>query len=130
MTTKTYKYFVKERDVTPYSPANHTGTVNRRLIGPAETGSDNLEVLLGVVAKSHGALPHSHPGIDQVCYIIEGRAVAEIGGERSELGPGDACFFPANIPHTFTAVSDEPVRVLVIYTPPYGEKGAITHASA
>src|SRR3984885_14207477 len=125
-----FRYFVKESEVTPYSPANHTGTVNRRLSGPKETGSENLEVLLGIVSKSHGTLPHSHPGIDQVCYVIRGRAVAEIGGERDELGPGAPCFFPANRPHTFTAVSDEPVRVLVIYTPPYGEKGAVTHASA
>lgn len=55
--------------------------------------------------------------------------MAEIGGERDELGPGDACFFPANMLHTFTAISDE-VRVVAIYTPPYGEKGAVTHASA
>jgi quercetin dioxygenase-like cupin family protein len=128
--SKKLKFFVKESEVTPYSPLNHTGTVNRRLIGPKETGSEHLEVLLGVVSKSHGALPHSHPGIDQVCYVIEGRAVAEIGGEREELGPGDACFFPADMPHTFTAVSEQPVKVLVIYTPPYGEKGAVTHASA
>ena len=128
--SKKSRFFVKESEVTPYSPRNHTGTVNRRLIGPNETGSEKLEVLLGVVAKSHGALPHSHPGIDQVCYLIEGRAVAEIAGERQELGPGDACFFPAGMPHTFTAVSEQPVRVLVIYTPPYGEKGAVTHASA
>lgn len=43
--TKTYKFFVKESEVMPYSPLNHTGTVNRRLIGPNETGSENLEVL-------------------------------------------------------------------------------------
>lgn len=127
---RNFKFFIKESEAVPYSPANHTGTVNRRLIGPRETGSENLEVLLGVLSKSHGALPHSHPGIDQVCYVIQGRAVAEVGGERDELGPGDACFFPANMPHTFTAVSDEPVRVLVIYTPPYGEKGAIMHTSS
>ena len=124
------RYFVKGASVEPYSPLNHTGTVNRRLIGPKEVGSKNLEVLLGTVSKSHGALPHSHPGNDQACYIIEGRAVAEIGGEREELGPGDACFFPAGIPHSFTAISDDPVKVLVIYTPPYGETGAVTHAVA
>ena len=38
-----------------------------------------------------------------------------------ELGPGDCCFFPADVPHVFTVVSDEPVEVLVIYAPPYGE---------
>jgi quercetin dioxygenase-like cupin family protein len=123
------RYFVKGAEVTPYSPANHTGTVNRRLIGPQETGSQTLEVLLGTVKRGNGALPHSHPGIDQACYMIEGQAVAEVGGEKAELGPGDACFFPAGEPHVFTAVTEE-VKVLVIYTPPYVERGAVRHDAA
>jgi quercetin dioxygenase-like cupin family protein len=114
-------YFVREGSVATYSPKNHTGTVNRRLIGPETVGAKQVEVVLGVVEKSHGALPHSHPGIEQVCYMLEGRALAQIDGAECELGPGDACFFPADMPHVFTAVS-EVVRVLVIYSPPYLEK--------
>lgn len=114
-------YFIKPDDVAPYHPANHTGTTNRRLIGPDNVGAKNIEVLLGVIEKGKGALPHSHPGIEQVCYLLEGRAVAEVGGQSRELGPGDCCFFPANERHVFTVVSDEPVKVLVAYSPPYGE---------
>jgi mannose-6-phosphate isomerase-like protein (cupin superfamily) len=68
-----------------------------------------------------GTLPHAHPGIEQVCYMLKGRAVAELKGERAELGPGDCCFFPADEPHVFTAIGSEPVELLVIYTPPYEE---------
>jgi quercetin dioxygenase-like cupin family protein len=117
----TSRFFVKADDVKPYSPANHTGTVNRRLIGPETVGARQLEVVLGQVEKGKGAQPHSHPGIEQVCYMLEGRARAEIAGETMELGPGDCCFFPADAPHVFTVISDEPVKVLVIYAPPYGE---------
>jgi len=74
-----------------------------------------------VVEKGKGALPHSHPGIEQVCYMLQGRALAEVGGESMELEAGDCCFFPADVPHVFTVLSDEPVEVLVIYAPPYGE---------
>jgi mannose-6-phosphate isomerase-like protein (cupin superfamily) len=116
------RFFVREHDVPPYHPANHLGTVNRRLIGPENVGARNLEVVLGVIEKGKGALPHAHPGIEQVCYLLEGRARAEVGGETCELGPGDCCFFPADTPHVFTVVSDEPVRVLVIYSPPYEER--------
>jgi hypothetical protein len=31
-------------------------------------------------------------------------------------------FFPADLPHVFTVVSEEPVKVLVIYSPPYGDR--------
>ena len=115
------RYFVRHEDVSPYHPANHTGTVNRRLIGAENVGARRLELVHGTVEKGKGALPHAHPGIEQVCYMLEGRARAEVGGEVCELGPGDCCFFPADVPHVFTVVSDEPVEVLVIYAPPYGE---------
>ena len=114
-------YFVNQRSVTPYHPANHTGTTNYRLIGPETVGANQVEVVLGVIEKGQGALPHSHPGIEQVCYLLEGRARAEVDGQTRELGPGDCCFFPADLRHTFTVTSDTPVKVLVIYSPPYGE---------
>lgn len=114
-------YFVNQRSVTPYHPANHTGTTNYRLIGPETVGANQVEVVLGVIEKGQGALPHSHPDIEQVCYLLEGRARAEVDGQARELGPGDCCFFPAGMRHTFIVTSDTPVKVLVIYSPPYGE---------
>jgi quercetin dioxygenase-like cupin family protein len=119
--TERSRYFVREAEVPGYHPANHLGTVNRRLIGPDTVGARNVEVVLGVIEKGKGALPHAHPGIEQVCYLLAGRARAEVGGEVCELEPGDSCYFPADMPHTFIVISDEPVRVLVIYTPPYEE---------
>lgn len=114
-------YFVRLGDVPGYHPANHLGTVNRRLIGRETVGAQQIELLHGTIEKGKGALPHAHPGIEQVCYILEGRAVAEVDGQRQELGPGDCCFFPADAMHVFTVVSEEPARILVIYSPPYEE---------
>jgi crotonobetainyl-CoA:carnitine CoA-transferase CaiB-like acyl-CoA transferase/uncharacterized RmlC-like cupin family protein len=115
------RYFVRAGEVPGYHPANHLGTVNRRLIGRETVGAEKLEVVLGTIEKGKGALAHAHPGIEQVCYMLEGRARAEVGGETCELGPGDCCFFPPDLPHVFTVVSDEPVKVLVVYSPPYEE---------
>ena len=115
------RFFVRAAEVPPYHPANHTGTTNRRLIGPENVGATHVEVVLGVIEKGRGADPHAHPGMEQVCYLLEGTATAEVAGERCEMKPGDACYFPANEMHKFTATSDQPVKVLVIYSPPYGE---------
>ncbi|MFW8566379.1 cupin domain-containing protein [Orrella sp. 11846] len=116
--------FIRMEDVTPYSPANHEGTKNYRIISPETVGAQHLEVLIGVIEKNQGALPHAHPDMEQVCYLLEGTAVAEVCGERREMVPGDCCFFPAGEPHVFTATSDEPVKLMVIYSPPYGEDPA------
>ena len=115
------RFFVRGAEVPGYHPANHTGTTNRRLIGPETVGAKGVEVVLGTIERGQGALPHAHPGIEQVCYMLEGTAVAEVGGERCELGPGDACYFPPDALHVFTVTSNTPARVLVVYTPPYGE---------
>jgi quercetin dioxygenase-like cupin family protein len=119
---KPLAFFVKEGDVEGYHPANHLGTLNKRLIGVETVGAKQLEVVLGQIEKGKGALPHAHPNIEQVCYVLQGRAVAEVGGQKQELGPGDACFFPAGAAHSFVVVSEETVRVLVIYSPPYEER--------
>lgn len=114
------RYLVRQQDVTPYAPANHSGTRNFRLIGPETVGAKQVEVLIGEVERGHGAHPHAHPGIEQVCYLLEGTAHVEVGGERFEMKAGEACFFPADRTHVFQATSEK-AKVMVIYAPPYGE---------
>lgn len=114
------KYFIRPEEVSAYQPKNHVGTWNRRLVGP-DNGAKNLEVILGVLEKGPGALPHVHPGLEQVCFVLEGRALVEVAGYKREIGPGECCFFPAGEPHVFAVVSEEPAKILVIYSPPYYE---------
>jgi mannose-6-phosphate isomerase-like protein (cupin superfamily) len=118
------RYFIRAGDGPGYHPANHTGTLNRRLIGAENVGATRLEVVHGTIEPGQGALPHAHPGIEQVCYLLEGSAIAEVGGERQEMQAGDCCFFPPDMPHVFTVTGDQPAKVLVIYSPPYEENPA------
>jgi len=119
------KYLIKQSEVAPYSPANHTGTRNFRMIGPETVGARQVEVLIGEVERGKGALPHAHPGIEQVCYLLEGEAHVEVNdgksAEKFEMKAGEACFFPAESMHLFIATSPR-VKVMVIYAPPYGER--------
>jgi len=104
------------------TPDDHVGTVNKRLIVAETVGARRMEVILGIVEgpEGGGSLPHQHSGVEQANYVLEGRARVEVAGQVQELGPGDMCFFPANTDHAFTRIGDEPLRVLVIYSPPLG----------
>ena len=115
------RYLIREQDVEGYSPANHHGTVNRRLVSQANVGAKHMEIVLGTLEKGGGALPHAHPGMEQACYLLEGTAEVEMEGETFAMQPGDTCFFPEDCMHIFRVTSDTPVRLLVIYSPPYGE---------
>ena len=117
------RYLVRQADVAPYSPANHSGSRNFRLIGPETVGAKQVEVLIGEIERGKGALPHSHPGIEQVCYLLEGAAHVEVAGEKFEMQPGEACFFPADEQHLLI-VTSERAKLMVIYAPPYGEDPA------
>jgi mannose-6-phosphate isomerase-like protein (cupin superfamily) len=118
------RYLVRSAEIPAYQPANHHHTSNQRLIGPETVGARQMEVLLGTLHKGGGALPHAHPGIEQTCYLLEGTARVEVAGESFAMEPGDCCFFPADALHVFQVTSDTPVKLLVIYSPPYGEDPA------
>ena len=48
--------------------------------------------------------------------LLEGKAIAEIDGERHVLKPQDTTFIPAGLPHRFiNASSSEPMKILWIY---------------
>src|SRR3989475_6043950 len=123
-------YVVRQDAVTPYSPLNHEATVNRRLVGRDNVGARQLEVVLGVVARGGGALKHSHPGIEQACYVLEGRARVEVGDDYvDEVGPGDTVFFPAGAPPVVTPISGGPGKGLVVFAPPDAGARAGPHAA-
>ena len=52
-----------------------------------------------------------------------GEAIAAIDGVEHHVGPGDLLFFPPRVFHSVTALSER-IKVLVIYSPPYGENPA------
>ena len=48
------RYFVREDEIEGYHPANHVGTLNKRLIGPETVGARQLEVLVGHIQHEIG----------------------------------------------------------------------------
>lgn len=114
------KYVVRKSDFSWYSPANHTGTRNARLVSEALNGARFMEVVLGEVERGAGVSTHAHPGVEQAQYFLEGEAEVVIDGETHHVGAGDLCFFPADVFHS-VRVTSERMKVLIIYSPPYAE---------
>jgi quercetin dioxygenase-like cupin family protein len=77
-------------------------------------------VLIGELGAARARCRTRIPGIEQVCYLLEGEAHVEVAGEKFEMKAGEACFFPADAQHLFIATTRSG-QVMVIYAPPYGE---------
>jgi transcriptional regulator with XRE-family HTH domain len=70
---------------------------------------------------SAGEEMYSLPGDVEFVYVVSGSLELRVGGDRYELGPGDAVTYPLREPHTWANRSaKEPATVLWVAVPnPY-----------
>ncbi len=61
--------------------------------------------------------PHSHPGHEELVYVLEGTLRYRVGQATRDLVPGDAMATPCGEVHSFSNPHAESVRALVINTP-------------
>ena len=113
-------FVIRPEDVTPYSPANHAGTRNYRMVAPGVNGAQFMEIILGDIERHAGAVAHAHPDMEQAVYVIEGEARAQIDGIDHHVKAGDLMFFPVGVFHDLHVITER-IKLLVIYSPPYGE---------
>lgn len=111
-------YVIHPYEQPSYSPANHTGTTNYRLIAPQLNGSKYLEISMGVIERNEGAIPHAHPDMEQAVYVIEGEAIVGIDGVEERVKAGDLLYYPPRVFHSIRVLSEK-IKLLVIYAPPF-----------
>jgi len=116
-------YVIRASELEPYSPANHSGTKNYRLIGPDANGAKHMEIVLGDIERNEGSPPHAHPDLEQAVYVLEGEATVGIDGVDHRVGAGDMLFYPPRVFHSIKVLTER-IKLLVIYAPPYGEDPA------
>lgn len=60
---------------------------------------------------------HLHLAQEEYFYVLEGRYVFEVGGDRIDAGPGDLLIAPRRVPHTFVFSGEGQGRMLISYQP-------------
>ncbi|MGI4788015.1 MAG: cupin domain-containing protein [Janthinobacterium lividum] len=63
-----------------------------------------------------GPPPHRHD-FEETFTLLEGEMEATFRGEKSKVRAGESVHIPANAPHQFHNVSDQPVRLLCLCSP-------------
>ena len=114
-----------ERPEVPFvgAPANgEPGAATYRAIIGDDTGA-GLPIRTGIQTSQPGyqTRVHSHPYVETLT-VISGRGEAWLDGEpgRIALEPGVTVVLPAERPHAFRVVGDEPLVTLGIHT--FGER--------
>ncbi len=84
---------------------------------------EQMMMVLNTTLPGHSVPTHSHPH-EQIGMVYSGQARLRIGDEEREVGPGDFYCVPAGVPHSDTALSDEPFVMLDIFYPVRGDFAA------
>jgi mannose-6-phosphate isomerase-like protein (cupin superfamily) len=63
------------------------------------------------------APPHLHHNFDEICYLQTGTLQVMIGTEVTEIHAGSWHIRPRGIVHTFWNSSNQPAKVIELYTP-------------
>jgi quercetin dioxygenase-like cupin family protein len=90
--------------VAPYEPAGHAKTQNRCLFVDA-----HMEIIEGRIERGGGAERHAHHDNEQLLYVLAG------------LGVPLLIHYPKGAAHGTGGGIEEPLELLVIYSPPLGE---------
>ncbi len=67
----------------------------------------------------------THETIDQIFFIVDGFAEADVGEERIRMEEHDVVFVHAGTKHNIKNAGDEELKLYTIYSPPAHEDGEI-----
>jgi mannose-6-phosphate isomerase-like protein (cupin superfamily) len=99
---------------------------------PAQSGMFDIEVVRSSdsdgrlatyvfpVGEHHpyrGAPLHVHHEQDEWLYILAGEFVAEVGGKRMRLKPGDSLLMPMKVPHRWSVAHEAHYGAIHLYSP-------------
>jgi quercetin dioxygenase-like cupin family protein len=78
--------------------------------------------MLAIVPPEGGPPPHIHLTEDETFYVLDGTPTFRLGDDRIVAGPGDFVNVPKGVVHNFRNLSDEPLRMILTFTPAGIEK--------
>jgi quercetin dioxygenase-like cupin family protein len=83
---------------------------------------ENASVNLTQIAPGVHPGAHYHRGVDEIDYVIQGRANMTLNGRDYPVQAGDLIYLPPFAVHDFTALGNETFRLLVFFAPPFNGK--------
>jgi len=82
-----------------------------------QTGGSLTMFEFRVPPRARVPVPHYHETFDETAYGLEGALTFTIGGQKTELKPGDVAFIPRGVVHGFENLGETDALVLSAITP-------------
>ncbi len=107
---------VEDEEVKKTFYQAHGGALARMIItAPDLRGMDFLAH--AVLAPGKEIEAHVDP-YEEIYFVLEGKGRIRVGQESREVGPMDATYLPAGVPHALLNTGEEDLVILVVAAPP------------
>lgn len=111
--------FTRESDGTNQRAPSPSGMFDTEVVRASDCDG-RLATYVFAIGDHHpysGAPLHVHHEQDEWLYILAGEFVAEVGGKRMRLKPGDSLLMPMKIPHRWTVAQTAHCGAIHLYSP-------------
>lgn len=59
---------------------------------------------------------HKHKNAEEIIMVLKGNGYSIVGEETLPMGPGDVCYIPQGVPHSFrNASANEACEIIFVY---------------
>jgi len=107
-------------DQTPFTTAD--GSTIRSILDLSNAPVEKQSLAEASLPSGGATQWHYHRASEEIYFILEGRGIMELDGDKREIGPGDAVLIPANLWHQITADEKGSLRFLCCCAPPYSHE--------
>lgn len=84
---------------------------------PGLTAANELLLVRVRMPRGQGHAFHRHPAMEEIIYVISGRAEQWVDGASRLLGPGETAHIPKDVVHATYNVGEETLVFLAILSP-------------
>ena len=112
---------VVKRDEVPVLEGG-LGEIIRELAGLARTNARLLSLAEVTITPNGGASEHYHHRMEEVYYLLQGKARLTVNDEARIVGPGDTIVIPPGARHKIVNVGATDVVMIVACAPAWHEE--------
>ena len=103
---------VKHIQDIPTEPVPNAAGVTKAVLISAQEGPNFAMRKFSM--QPGGSMPLHTNKVEHEQYVLRGKARVHLGEEIIEVSAGDIVFIPADLPHTYINIADEPFEFLCL----------------
>lgn len=111
--------FTRTSDRTDERAPSPSGMFDTEVVRSSDS-EGRLAIFVFPAGEHHpyrGAPLHLHHEQDEWIYVLAGEFVAEVGGKRMRLKPGDSLLMPMKVPHRWSVAQEQHCGAIHLYSP-------------